>query len=432
MNVLDLAYSLTAPVEAVMFFMMFDAFLEKRKSFPIWQYVVGVFILAVIFRAINLWLMFRIGNAICMVLAACLVSWYFYNTSISKRLFVSLFTWVVLIGVIEIFVLNVIGLLFGVTANDAVSVPEYVVLGIIVSKSLGLAICYAICVKSKLRDFELGINYWIIFVLLFITSIVAVFFILTMLYALNDPSYNLMAIICTIGLFASTFLALYLYQRSVRQSQIIHQQEQAEQQMQHQLKHLDEIILKQNELRRIRHDINDHFTALKGYLDAEDIPGGQHYLAELTEEFQTAAPSIQTGNNALDAILSAKQSLADSKHIAFTTKIRIQRALPIDPRDLCIIFGNALDNAIEACDRLPEQAEKHIDLLLMEETETLYCKITNTAPPRRTAVFTTSKSDPINHGFGLNNIRDALEKYNVTLKLSQNDNLFTLEFLLFF
>lgn len=271
-----------------------------------------------------------------------------------------------------------------------------------------------------------------LFVALFSSAVIASFMIYRMLNELNDPAYSMAAMLSTIGLYASMFLALYLYQRSARQSQIIHQQEQAEQQMQHQLKHLDEIILKQNELRRIRHDINDHFTALKGYLDAEDIPGGKRYLAELTEEFQTAAPSIQTGNNALDAILSAKQSLADSKHIAFTTKIRIQRALPIDPRDLCIIFGNALDNAIEACDRLPEQAEKHIDLLLMEETETLYCKITNTAPPRRTAVFTTSKADAINHGFGLNNIRDALKKYNANLKLSQNENLFTLEFLLFF
>lgn len=432
MSIIDLAYTLTAPVEAAMFFMMFDAFFEKRRSFAIWQYVFGVCILAIIFRVVNISFMFRICNAIFMILAACLVSYYFYNTSISKRLFISLFTWVILIGVIEIVVLNIMILVFGITVEENVSVPIYVILGIIVSKSLGITICYAICTKNKPKDLELGRSYWIIFVLLFISSIIAVFFIMTMLHALDNSKYHLMAVVCTIGLFASTFFALYLYQRSVRQAQIIHRQEQADHQMRQQLKHLDEIILRQNELRRIRHDINGHFTALKGYLDAEDISNARRYLADLSEEFHAAAPSIHTGNNALDAILSAKQSLAASKNITLTTKIRIQRALPIDPRDLCIIFGNALDNAIEACDRLSEQTEKSIDLLLMEETGTLYCQITNTAPPRCNAVFTTSKADSINHGFGLDNIRDALEKYNANLNISQNATLFTLEFLIFF
>mgnify|MGYP000248314239 FL=1 len=53
MSIVDVAYGLTAPVEAVMFFMMFDAFFEKKKSFAIWQYVVGVCILAIIFRIVN-------------------------------------------------------------------------------------------------------------------------------------------------------------------------------------------------------------------------------------------------------------------------------------------------------------------------------------------------------------------------------------------
>ena len=84
--------------------------------------------------------MFRLDNAIGMIAVAGFVSWYFYNTSFSKRIFVLLFTWVVLIGIIEILVLNMTGLLFGISANDVVGVPVYVVLGIIVSKSLGLAI----------------------------------------------------------------------------------------------------------------------------------------------------------------------------------------------------------------------------------------------------------------------------------------------------
>lgn len=431
MSIIDLAYTLTAPVEAAMFFMMFDAFFEKRKSFAIWQYVFGLLVLTITIQLANTYLMYNLNNAIGMILVAFIVSLYFYKGQLHKKFFLALSIWVIMAG-FEIIVLNVIGLCFKITAYEIVNIPAYLVLGVVVSKGSAFGVCYAIRVRSNLKQIELGWTYWFIFVVLFSTSILASFMIYWMLYTLDDSKYNSPAMFSSLGLYVTTFLALYLYQRSARQTQIIHRQEQSEQQMRQQLKHLDEIILRQNELRRIRHDINGHFTALKGYLDAEDISNARRYLADLSEEFHAAAPSIHTGNNALDAILSAKQSLAASKNITLTTKIRIQRALPIDPRDLCIIFGNALDNAIEACDRLSEQTEKSIDLLLMEETGTLYCQITNTAPPRCNAVFTTSKADSINHGFGLDNIRDALEKYNANLNISQNATLFTLEFLIFF
>ncbi len=430
MSIVDVAYGLTAPVEAVMFFMMFDAFFEKRKSFALWQYVVGFIALTAMIQLVNNDLLYRFSNAIGMILVGVIISLFFYNGNLQKKIFVSISTWVIMAG-IEIIVLNMIGLFFEITAYEIVHIPAYLVLGIIISKGSALGICYGIRVRSNLKQFELGWSYWFIFVILFFTSILTSFMIYWMLYVLDNSTYNLIAMVSSIGLYAATFLALYLYERSAKQTQIIHRQEQAEQHMQHQLKHLDEIILKQNELRRIRHDINGHFTALQGYLDAGDIQGGKRYLADLTDTFQAAAPSIHTGNNALDAILNAKQSLAMSKNITFSTKIRIQQALPIAPRDLCIIFSNALDNAIEACDRLPLQAEKRIDLLLMEETETLYCKITNTAPLRHSSDFITSKSDSINHGFGLSNIREALDTYDATLNITQNGPLFTLEFLLF-
>lgn len=430
MSIVDVAYGLTAPVEAVMFFMIFDAFFEKRKSFAIWQYVVGISALAVLLKIVNDYLLFRLGNAAGMICAAIFVGLFFYRTSLLKWSFISFFVWFLFVST-EMFVLSMISHVFNLTISEAINISDYLVLGIIVSKAMAIAICYGICVKFKSKKFEVGGTYWLLFIALFSSAIIASFMIYRMLNKLNDPAYNIAAMLSAIGLYVSMFLALYLYERSVKQTQIIHRQEQAEQHMQHQLKHLDEIILKQNELRRIRHDINGHFTALQGYLDAGDIQGGKRYLADLTDTFQAAAPSIHTGNNALDAILNAKQSLAMSKNITLSTKIRIQQALPIAPRDLCIIFSNALDNAIEACDRLPPQAEKSIDLLLMEETETLYCKITNTAPIQNSPDFTTSKIDPINHGFGLSNIREALDNYDATLNIAQNGSLFTLEFLLF-
>ncbi len=427
MTIIDFAYSMTAPVEAIVFFMMFDVFFERRRIWTFWQYMVGVLMLTIMFALVNNYFLYRIGNLIGMVLSAVLVSVLYYRISWIKRVFVSLSIWVIF-GAAEILTLNIITLFFKITANDVINNSSYLVLGIVTSKVLGFAVCYAIRVKIRSKEFELKKVYWLLFLFLFLSSALATFLIYWLLYELKTTDYNFIVMLSTIGLYAGTFLALYLYERSSQQNQIIREQEQFEQQMESQLKHMDEIVLKQNELRRVKHDMANQLIAIKSYLDNADISGGQQYVAGLTDQLQYISPSINTGNNALDAILSTKKSLAESKGIVFNIEIRISERLPLDAKDLCIIFGNALDNAIEACDRLPENAEKRIDLLLVQDAHSLFCTLSNTAPANNDRRFTTSKTDTINHGFGLQNIRDALANYGAEPSIEQEGERFSLSF----
>lgn len=427
MSIIDFAYSMTAPVEAIVFFMMFDVFFERRRIWTFWQYMVGVLMLTIMFALVNNYFLYRIGNLIGMVLSAVLVSVLYYRISWIKRVFVSLSIWVIF-GAAEILTLNIITLFFKITANDVINNSSYLVLGIVTSKVLGFAVCYAIRVKIRSKEFELKKVYWLLFLFLFLSSALATFLIYWLLYELKTTDYNFIVMLSTIGLYAGTFLALYLYERSSQQNQIIREQEQFEQQMESQLKHMDEIVLKQNELRRVKHDMANQLIAIKSYLDNADISGGQQYVAGLTDQLQYISPSINTGNNALDAILSTKKSLAESKGIVFNIEIRISERLPLDAKDLCIIFGNALDNAIEACDRLPENAEKRIDLLLVQDAHSLFCTLSNTAPANNDRTFTTSKADTINHGFGLQNIRDALANYDAEPLIEQEGERFSLSF----
>lgn len=431
MSIIDVAYALTTPVEAFANFMLFDTFFEKRRNFARWQYVAGWLLLTVLFRVTNILFLFRLGNAVGLILSALLVSFIFYRTSWRKRIFVIMFATVSII-VIEIFVWLSVSLIFDLSANEALDIPSFLILSIVLSKALLLAVCYAARVKQQNKQFEVERSYWLLFVSLFSISVVSTFLILGMMQAIDDNRYNGMALICSIGLFAGTFLSLYFYERSQRQHQIIRHQEQSEQQMRGQLKHMDEIILKQNELRAMRHDMNAHLTALKGLLDSGALAESRDYVSALVDQFQQVAPAVNTGNNALDAILSAKQSLAESKGIAFRTHLRIQERLPIAPEDLAIIFGNALDNAIEACDRLPEGAEKRITLVLQQDATMLLCRITNTAPEKKNALLATSKADKANHGFGVQNIREALDKYEATVTFSQEGTLFHFSFMLFY
>ena len=421
MNIINIAYDFSAIVEALMFFMMFSAFFEKRKPFVLWQYAVGVAVLTVMIGIVNTYSLHRASNSVGMILSAICVSIIFYHASWKMRVSAPIFVWLMMMTA-EIIVLQVESIVFHVTVQEIISNPAYLVLGIIVSKSLALAICYAIRVKRRTSWFEFDLSYWLLFVALFTSAILSTFMIYWMLGVLDDPAYSAMALISSVGSYISVFLALYLYEHSREQSRIIRQQEQSERQMSTQIKHMDEVILKQNELRAIRHDMKSHFIALYDFFRTDNNQAGQRYIETISDQFTHATATIYTGNNTLDAIISAKKSLAESKSIVFDTTLHIGRNLPIAPNDLSIIYGNALDNAIEACDRLSELAEKHISLTLRQNAEFIFCTITNTAPPRRSSTFATSKADAINHGFGLGNIKEALEKYDAELHISLNCN----------
>ncbi|MEE0510007.1 MAG: GHKL domain-containing protein [Peptococcaceae bacterium] len=412
--------------EALMFFLLFETFLKRRKGLSFLYFIAGIIGVTIALLICNHFLMYTLLNILGMIVVALIASTLYQGHIYTK--IIAIIIGIFISGISEVLILYIETLVFKISVTNIIYISEYRLLGIILSKTLGIAICNAIRVKLKTRRLMLKPVYWFLFLLLFINAVIVAFLFFRMNFELGDLYYEKLSISSLIGLFFSTFFALYLYEHMAEQNQIIREQEQFEQQMESQLKHMDEIVLKQNELRRVKHDMVNQLIAIKSYLDNADISGGQQYVAGLTDQLQYISQSINTGNNALDAILSTKKSLAESKGIVFNTEIRIQERLPLDAKDLCIIFGNALDNAIEACDRLPENAEKRIDLLLVQDAHSLFCTLSNTAPANNDRRFTTSKADTINHGFGLQNIRDALANYGAEPSIEQEGETFSLSF----
>ena len=68
-------------------------------------------------------------------------------------------------------------------------------------------------------------------------------------------------------------------------------------------------------------------------------------------------PEIYTGNRILDLILSQKRMTAQKNGIDFNVNVMPLAHLPFAEREICSLFGNLLDNAVEACGRAPERKE---------------------------------------------------------------------------
>lgn len=374
--------------------------------------------------------LYTLKSFILILLVAMILAIVCYEGSLFTKVF-ALFVETIISGISEVVVMHVMAVVFNCPVTAIVTEPSYRFIGILLSKSTTLAVCNGIRVKRRMRQSALNNTYWILYTLL--VSIVGMvsFFIFRIGYEFNNTFYNSFATMSAVGMTFCTVLVLCLYEKQAEQSAQLRMREQYERHLKSQVKHLDEILLKQEELRRVRHDMSNQLVAIQGYFHEGDTAGGEAYVTSLLQNLQTPSARIKTGNSALDAILSTKKALAESKGIIVDMEVQISDQLPLEPVDVCVIFGNALDNAIEACDRITE-GEKKISLVLVQRAGKLFCHLINTAPMNPCKDFSiTSKADKENHGFGLVNLKESLEKYDSEPVIDYKDELFSIKFVVY-
>jgi len=139
--------------------------------------------------------------------------------------------------------------------------------------------------------------------------------------------------------------------------------------------------------------------------------------------------TFETGNVILDALLNDKQ-IAASK---INATIVFGGVMPEDllrPLDVCIIFGNALDNAIEACANNTSNQKLTIYINSSFKNGFLFIKIENPVVTKVKIVnnvIATTKIEKHLHGMGLRSISASIKKYSGEMKLSQSNGIFCLE-----
>ncbi len=427
MTIYNVADILTGVIEALLMLMLCTTFCTKRDNLQVWIYCVSVIFVSTVINISNVIFNFGMLNVIVMILAFFALS-FLFKGKLTTRAIISVLQYLILI-ITEVIILFVITMIFSATTAEVINTPSYRLLGIVASKMFALLVINVIRSQYK-RNRYLSTSYWILFFLILLSSVATMFLICKLTYDIDGGYIYELSMLCSFGLLYSTFFALYLYEHLTEQAETIRKQEQYEQHLRTQLKHLDDILITQKQVKKFKHDYNNFQIGLQAYLDNNDMTGACKYLKDLREKSNNSDGVIETGNIALDAILSTKIPIAESKGIIVNTKIQIPEEMSVEPIDMCIIFGNALDNAIEACERV-ETADKRITITIICKDEAVLCKVVNTAPKPENSMLDTSKSDKQNHGFGLENIKTALLKYNANPTIERTDTEFTLKFVIF-
>lgn len=158
------------------------------------------------------------------------------------------------------------------------------------------------------------------------------------------------------------------------------------------------------------------------------------YIKELEEAIRIYDTDIKTGNEALDIILTEKNRICATEKIEATFIVDGSIIDFIRPTDLYSLFGNILDNAIEAVRELPDEDMRQISMVLAQETGIIRIRqqnyYRNQMQMTEDELISTTKEDKENHGYGLKSIRYVAEKYGGVMTLETDENIFTLNILI--
>lgn len=180
-------------------------------------------------------------------------------------------------------------------------------------------------------------------------------------------------------------------------------------------------------MRGWRHDYRHHIQAMKAHAANGEYGEIDRYLDMLDRDLTSVETVVRTGNRMADAILNSKLSLAVERQIQIKAQAGIPVTLTVSELDLCIVIGNLLDNAIEACMALPP--ERRLIRLYMEmKGNYLYLSLTNTAGGKKRRSFFTTKGE--GHGLGLARVDAVVKKYGGYVKRASEDESFSTEVLL--
>lgn len=181
---------------------------------------------------------------------------------------------------------------------------------------------------------------------------------------------------------------------------------------------------------RLRHDMKNHIIALSGLFESKEWAKMGAYLKQLEDNSLEIGGDI-TGNKVVDALLYQKRKQAEREGVQWECDIQIPKVCCINEFDLCVLFGNILDNALEACERLWSDTCSFIHIQARTVKKCFLIEVKNSMD--RTEKYRegfSRKENPQEHGIGLMNIGDVVYKYNGVMHIETRNNTFVISILI--
>lgn len=186
-------------------------------------------------------------------------------------------------------------------------------------------------------------------------------------------------------------------------------------------------VKEEERVRAVYHDMKNHLLVLEGQIPSQETAG---MIKKLQQEVESYEDYAHTGSTILDIILREKAETAREKQIDLSVAADLRGLDFLEPLDISTIFGNGLDNAIEASEKLME--EQRVILVKAGRVQNFFSVLieNNYEEERKDRKKRTAKQDDFFHGFGILNMEKTAKKYHGQLTAKGENGKFTLKILI--
>lgn len=417
---------LSTIIEWVVLKFLLDEISKRKKSkiqLNLNLAIAAIVILILTFIEFNI----NIKLFICIIIT-CLIYSYNYEVDNLKSLFISFLYWLLLIGFDSIG-LSIVGFI-----NDAQDMSKLLYNNffrlelIMISKSL-LILLIPVLKVAKLEVSIEKKDYMYLGVPI-VANIISIIVIFGYIFNGKDINYmeNIIMLTVSIVLLFSNLSLVSIIGRIIKDNKIRAEYEITKEKMNMQYKYYLNLQESQEKIKKLYHDMNNHIICIKNIYGKHEL--ANKYIEDINNQIKDCISIFDTKSIVLDVILNEKKSICDEKGIDFFVDINFSKCGFVEITDICSIFTNMIDNAIEACDKIKDSnIDKKIRLrgTIINRFFIIKCENTkvNSINLRKNKLI-TDKEDSFLHGIGINSIKSSVEKYNGNVEISSDKNSFTM------
>lgn len=349
-----------------------------------------------------------------------LISILLYEGTIIRKAFLSLL-FIVIVFISEILFIGIMTALNIGMPNEIVEQGINRIIGMVGTKIIYFWIVVFICrlINKKLK--EVPLKQWIMIFLMPVVSTIILYIIFYDLLSVSVSGGMVIYCGAVLGLLYINFAVFDFFETYLKQLRLSVLEQVIERENTNYL----QIENAYNDMRKLKHDVTNQLKVVYELINQNDKNSAEAVIKDISEQLEIANAVCYTGEPIIDSVINIKLKYAHELGINITKRIKIA-TFNLDKIELCRAIGNALDNAVEGCQR-SNLSQQHIHISMQQIDDKIVVEITNSAGNINLNNLQTSKKNKSAHGIGMDSIRASVEKLNGYMKYDCNNNIFSLK-----
>ena len=351
-----------------------------------------------------------------------------------QKMFWSIFVMLLIMGITAV-VLSIEGCIIGKSyLNLVIQKDLYRFVGVVIIQIV-LFYLTRFMIKRTKKDstYSLKWNEWFVLLIIPVISIFTMSFVSLIIINIEDqllPMQHIFSILSILGILMTNSLVYVLYVNMQKDHAKQLEYSILQQAFKSQEKSVEETKILYQSVRSIRHDLKQHFQVALTMLHSGKINEAVDYMEKYNDTvLDGISNKVFCDNDVVNYIINSKSKICSDRHIKIY--IYIANEIPeFSDLDLCVLLGNALDNAIEG---VPVDGNNEIYLELRNVDNFFMISVKNTITNsvlEDNPNLISTKNEKEVHGLGILSMKEVVQKYNGSIEFYESDNKFCCDMLL--